>query len=390
MKIKNIECFILRHALNERTFLSSQAVFGDRNSLLVRIETDCGRVGWGEGGQYGPPEPVATTVRDVLRPQLLGEDPRDLDVHWERMYAMTRDFGRQSTPIEAISAIDIALWDITGQALGEPIWRLLGGRHRSALRLYATGFYYQLSDLEEGGAARAVDRARAEAASYCRAGFDAMKMKAGLLRPEDDLARVEAIRAEIGPEALLMVDVNHAYSGHVAARFGKSLEEHGVYWFEEPVVPEDIQGYKMLTDSLSIAIAGGECLYTRYGFRDWLSERALDIIQPDLCVAGGISEVRKIANLGMTHHVPCFPHVWGSGIAVAAATHLLASLPPCPPTYRPIPGLNEPMLEYDRTPNPLRDELVSGLEAADGWMAVPDKPGLGVEVREDVVHRYSD
>lgn len=389
MEIRAVETFILRHPLNDQTFLSSQAVFSQRNSLLVRVETDSGLVGWGEGGQYGPPEPVAATVQHVLKPRLVGQDPLAIDVLWEQMYAFTRDFGRSSTPIEAISAVDIALWDIAGQALGQPIWKLLGGRHRDRLRLYATGFYYTLGDLEANGLPAAIDRARREAEAYIGAGFQAMKMKTGLLRPQEDLARVEAIRSVIGRETQLMVDANHAYSTHTALQFGRALEEQQVHWFEEPVVPEDMEGYKQLTRALSVAIAGGECLYTRYGFRDWLAERALDIMQPDLCVAGGISEVRKIATLGTTYQVPCFPHVWGSGIAVAAAAHLLAAIPPCPPTYSPIPGINDPMLEYDRTPNPLRDELVSGLQVADGWLAVPDAAGLGVDVNEDVVCRYS-
>lgn len=389
MRIAKIGTYILRHRLEEQKFLSSQCVFGDRNSMLVRIETDDGVEGWGEGGQYGPPEPVATMVESVLKPLLIGKDPCEIDKLWETMYASTRDYGRHSTPVEAISAVDIALWDILGKAWKQPVWKLLGGAFRSKIRLYATGFYYKLSDLEKEHEQEVVERARREAESHLSAGFKAMKMKIGLLSPEQDLERVRVVRKAVGTDALLLVDANHAYNAHVALRVGRELETQKVFWFEEPVVPEDMAGYKHLADSLSLAVAGGECLYTRYGFRDLLAERALDIVQPDICCAGGISEVKKIATMANTWGIQCCPHVWGSGVAVAAATHFLAAMPPWPPTYQAIPGINDPMLEYDRTPNSLRDDLLRiGPVIRDGWIEIPEGNGLGIEIDEKVLSKY--
>lgn len=388
MKITRIELFALKVELEGARFFSSQAPFTRRKSLLVRIETDEGIVGWGEGGQYGPAEPVAATITGFFGPFLLGQDPLRPEVLWERMYAMCRDFGRTGTMIEALSALDIALWDICGKARGLPIWALLGGAFRDRVRAYATGFYYTGDDPAPSLRSQ-IDAVRAEAERDVAEGFGAVKVKIGLMAPRDDLARVAAAREAIGPDRLLMADANHAYRAHTATLMAKGMEEHGVYWFEEPVLPEDVKGYLQVKAATTIAIAGGECEHTRYGFAPWLARRAIDIAQPDPCCAGGISETRKIATLAATFGVQCLPHVWGSGIATAAGLHLLATLPPSPHTAHPIPPYNEPLLEWDSTTNPLRTDLLAEpFVLEEGAVRVPTGAGLGVAVDDETLLRY--
>jgi D-galactarolactone cycloisomerase len=184
-------------------------------------------------------------------------------------------------------------------------------------------------------------------------------MKVGLLSVEADAERVAAVRRAVGDNVKLLADANHAYNAPMAIRMGRELEKHGVLWFEEQVIPEDRAGYRKVRDALSIPIAGGECEYTRYGFRDLFVGECVDIAQPDLCVCGGFSELLKIQALASSFGVMTIPHVWGSGVALAAALHAIAAIPPSPHTANPIALQNEPVIEFDRTQNPLRDDLLS-------------------------------
>jgi D-galactarolactone cycloisomerase len=386
VKIARVRSYVLRCPLGAAAFSSSQAPFPERTSCLVRIETADGLVGWGEGGQWGPPEPVAAMVDHVLAPRLVGEDPRHAGLLWERLYAHLRDWGRQSAGMEALSAADIALWDLAGQAYGVPASVLLGGAHRDRVTAYATGCYYRADRSRWADTAALADEAR----GHLEAGFRALKMKVGLLAPAEDLARVAAVREALGPGVPLMVDANHAYAAHTAITVGRGLEGAGVHWFEEPVAPEDLAGYRQVADALDLAVAGGECEYTRYGFRELVARRCVDIAQPDLTCAGGLSEGQKIAALASAFGVQLVPHVWGSGVALAAALHFLAALPPSPATANPVAPVNEPVLEFDRNPNPLRDELLVepiGM-GADGRVPVPTGAGLGIALREDVLRRF--
>jgi D-galactarolactone cycloisomerase len=388
MRITNIQTIVLRVPLGRERFFSSQCPFPERNSLLVRVDTDGGLTGWGEGGQYGPPEPVAACVQHVLGPMLIGRNPLDKGRLWHEMYSATRDFGQKGAYLDAISGIDIALWDITGQALGQPVHSLLGGAFRSSVSAYATGCYYRGEDYLD--LASSLPRLRAEARGYIEAGFEMLKMKVGLLTVEQDLERVAAVREAIGPRCTLLVDANHAYNVASALRMGKGLEAYGVRWFEEPVPPEDREGYRLLRRSLSIAIAGGECEYTRYGFRDLITAGCVDIVQPDICAAGGFSEWLKILALAESYGLFVVPHVWGSGVALAAALHAVAAMAPCPHTANPLPLQNEPVVEYDRNPNPLRDDLLkTPIRPVNGRLSVPQGPGLGIEIREDVLAEYA-
>ena len=386
MLIASIETFILRVPLGGKTFYSSQAKFPERNSLLVKITTDTGLTGWGEGGQYGPPEPVASCINHVLAPLLIGTPAGAPVVTSERLYSFSRDFGQKGTYIEAISAIDIALWDLWGKALGQPVHALMGGAFRTSVHAYATGCYYPDRPWDQ---AQIIADIEVEAASYVSSGFDILKMKVGLLSVDQDLERVAAVRRSIGPDIRLLVDCNHAYNAVTAIRIGRELEKFGVHWIEEPVVPEDRAGYRRVRDAIAIPVAGGEAEFTRYGFRDLFVEGCVDIAQPDLCVCGGISEWMKIQTLASSFGVLVVPHVWGSGVALAAALQALATIPPLPHTANPIALQNEPIVEFDRKHNPLRDDLlVENFVLKDGFLEVPQGPGLGITVDESVLRKY--
>lgn len=387
MKITKIETFILKVPLGEKTFFSSQCAFPERNSLLVRIETDEGFYGWGEGGQYGPPEPVQAAIQYVLTPILLGKNPLDKDIIWHQMYNHTKDFGQKGTYIEAISAVDIALWDLCGKILDISVSQLMGGRQRDAVEMYATGCYYRGDQyLDFQGSLKAL---KEEASGYVDLGFKMLKMKVGLLSVEEDAKRVEAVRHAVGKDIKLFVDCNHAYNANTAVRMGRVLAEQNIMFMEEPVLPEDVEGYRFVREKLDVAIAGGECEFTVYGFKHLISRGCLDIAQPDICCAGGLSEYLRIRALAQAYNVSVIPHAWGSGIALSVALQALASTPLEPHTANPVVCQNEPMIEYDRNFNPLRDELlIHNIGIQDGRVIVPDGPGLGVDVNMDVLAKY--
>jgi D-galactarolactone cycloisomerase len=385
--IDQIDIFILKAPLGDKAFYSSQGYFTERSSLLVRIRCSDGTEGWGEGGQYGPPEPPATCIRDVLGPRLIGRNPEQPGVIFEELYAFSRDFGQKGAYIDALSAIDIALWDIFGKSVGRPVHALLGGGFRDRVKAYGTGCYYPTDYARH---TEMLGKLEKEVEAIRATGVGAVKMKVGLLPVRQDIERMRLVRSTLGDEVDLMVDANHAYSFAPALKIGRAAEEIGALWLEEPVVPEDRAAYRRLRDQLDIAIAGGECEFTRYGFRDLLAEQCVDIAQPDLCAAGGFTEWRNILTLASCFGVQTIPHVWGSGVAVAAATHALAIAPLQPHTAAPVALQNEPMIEFDRTYNPLRDDLLeTPFTVEDECLAIPQGPGLGVSVNEEVLARFT-
>ncbi|MEV1026632.1 mandelate racemase/muconate lactonizing enzyme family protein [Streptomyces sp. NPDC050264] len=386
MKIDRVETFVLKAPLGDARFYSSQAAFPERNSLLVRLTSSDGVIGWGEGGQYGPPEPVKSAIDDVLAPILRSLPEASPTVAWDTCYGRTRDFGQKGTFVEAISALDIALWDLWGKTLGAPVSTLLGGRFRERVKAYGTGGYYTHTDFD---ASRDLPALAEAATRYAGDGFGMLKMKVGLLPVHEDARRIRTVRETLGDDFALLADANHAYSSSTALAMGRILEDADFLMFEEPVPPEDRAGYARLRSRLDVAIAGGEAEFTRYGFRDLFESGCVDIAQPDLCVCGGLSELQRITALASAHNVRVIPHVWGSGIALSAALHACSTLPLTPYALRPVPLQNEPVIEFDRTPNPLRDNLlVEPPTLRDGYVDVPTGPGLGVEVDLDFVERY--
>jgi D-galactarolactone cycloisomerase len=313
----------------------------------------------------------------VLAPLLLGADPRDTLPLWERMYARTRGSGRGGMVLHALSAVDIALWDLKGKVFGVAVSRLLGGRFRERVQAYATGLYFRP---QADFTAELVEEAR----GYVAEGFRAVKLKVGL-DPASDLRHARAVRGAIGPDIDLMVDANHAYDAATAIRLGREFERLDVRWFEEPVIPEDLEAYAAVARALDLPIAGGEAEFNRFGFRRLLEARAVDIIQPDLTATGGFTECQRIVALADAHGVRYLPHVWGSVVGLAAALQFVAALSPATAALRPL----EPLFELDRTPNRFRDELATmPIRHADGWLAIPDRPGLGITIDEAQLARY--
>lgn len=374
MKITDIRIHVLEAPLSQ-PFAYSRAWYATRTAMIVEIVTNEGLIGWGEA--YGPAL-INASVVEHMRPFLIGEDPMRTEWLWQQIYARYRDHGQKGSIIQGISAIDIALWDLKGKFLNQSIHRLMGGPTRTTIQAYATGLYRRktgdpISYLAE------------EAASYRADGFKAVKLKVGF-GIEEDVRVAKAVREALGPDIGLMVDANHAYDAVAAIRLGRQIETLGIDWFEEPVPPEDIAGHLEAKAALTIPIASGECEFTRYGFRDLLAHRAVDILQPDICSAGGLSECKKIADMAAAHGIRFVPHVWGTGIAISAALQLLAVLPSLtPPSLNPI----EPMLEFDQTEHPIREALLmEKIVHTNGVVEIPDKPGLGIEINRDVLKRF--
>jgi len=375
MKITQVRTHVLGAALSQ-PFAYSRAWYDTRTAMLVEIETDAGLTGWGEC--YGPARMTAAVVESVAS-WLIGADPLRTEYLWQQIYARLRDHGQKGVVIQGLSGIDIALWDLKGKHFGVPVYQLLGGALRYEVQAYATGLYRR----KTGDPLKYLAE---EAAAYVADGFKAVKLKVGFGIAED-AAATRAVRAAIGPGVALMVDANHAFDATAAIRLGRMIEPHDIGWFEEPVPPEDIAGYASVKAALSIPIAGGECEFTRFGFRELFVARALDIAQPDTCAAGGLSECKKIADMAEAFGVRYNPHVWGTGIAIAASLQLLAVLPPhTPPSLAPL----EPLLEFDRTEHPIRQAILAQpMEHKDGIVRVPDGPGLGVEVDRKALARFA-
>src|SRR5256886_14787243 len=339
MKIREIRTWVLRHELPEaEVFGSSKGWHTVRQALVVEILTEDGLTGFGEA--YGPPAVNRTLVDEVYAPRLVGKNALEHAVLWEDLYTTFRDYGRKGWPVAAISAIDIALWDLKGKALRQPVCRLLGGPFRTPVRAYATGLYrHRIAD-------NATALAR-EAEAYTAEGFRAMKMKVGF-GLDEDVRNIRAVRAAIGDDRLLAIDANHAYDAGQAIRLGRKIEAYDLAWFEEPVVPEDVDGYCQVKATLRIPISGGETEYTRWGFRDLCARRAVDIVQPDICGCGGFTEAWRIAALASAASLTVYPHVWGAGGGLFASPPPPPALPPDPPA----PGPARPLFELDRTPDP--------------------------------------
>lgn len=374
MKISRIEAYVVEQRL-DRPFYFSQFEFQTRQICLVKVVAEDGTYGWGEG--YGPATVVKAGI-EFLAPLVSGEDPLQVEAIWSKMHLRSLDYARRGVLVAAISAIDIALWDLRGKLLGQPVSVLLGGRRREQVRVYATGLYFTKTDDQLGAL---VD----EAQRYAAQGFSAIKMKVGL-GVTTDLRHVRAVRQAIGAEIELMVDANHAYALSEALSFARQIEPLGISFFEEPLSPEDYDGYRELRQRTSIAIAGGECEYLLAGFRQLLSQRCVDIAQPDICGAGGLTEVKRIAALASAFQTNIIPHSWGTGIAFAAGLHLVSALDLAPGRMR----MPEALLEMDRSESALRDTLTRPqFKQEGGRVAVPTAPGLGVDVDPESLARFT-
>ena len=374
MRIQEVRAHWLRHELDQ-PFQSAFSTFRDRQACLVEIICEDGTTGWGEC--LGPTGPNVATVEAMGR-LLVGIDPLRIEPIWLTLYDQFRDQGQRGITMTALSGIDIALWDIAGQHFGAPIHLLLGGAHRMSVPAYATGGFRRI------GGDRLVELP-AETAGYAKDGFSAVKIKIGFDVAEDAEV-IRRVRDAIGSDVALMIDANHGFDVLEALELGTRAAPCDVDWFEEPVVPEDLRGYREVRRRQPLPIAGGETWHGRRAFANAIEAEAVDILQPDVCGCGGITEMRKIVSLAETAGIRVVPHVWGTGIAIAAALHMLAVLPPQPPRHSP----RAPLLEFDQTCNPFRQAILeTPIEHSGGTVPVPDEPGLGIQINRAVLERYS-
>jgi L-alanine-DL-glutamate epimerase-like enolase superfamily enzyme len=367
MKVTNVEPILLSAPVDEPWRIGT-AVFTSMTATLVRVDTDEGISGWGECLVRFSPEAAAAVVEKILKPVVVGQDPFNVELIWDRMYGVMRGRGHsKGFVLESMSGVDTALWDIMGKALGQPVHRLLGSYGRTTMPVYASSLLFKPTEV--------LVREAEELASQ---GYSGIKLKIGQ-GIETDIRNVREISRAIGDGVKLMTDANCAYDTLTALQLGRLMEEEGVYWFEEPVPPENTDGYAKLAASLDMAVAGGESEFNRWAFKDLFLRDGLDIVQPDLARCGGFSESRKIAALASAFDVPVAPHTGASAaVAIAASLQWAASLS------------NFLIFENMYPPNPLREELLKTPlpPMRDGTVQVPEGPGLAVEVDEKALERY--
>ena len=386
MKISSIKSHVLRYELDKELGYSQQ-YYKHRTVHLVEIETDEGITGWGEC--FGPGNIALANkyiVEKVIQPLIIGEDPINKEYIWHKVYNLLRDSGQKGMPIQALSGIDIALWDILAKKAKLPLYQLLGGKTNNKIPVYGYGMMLQKKSVEE-----LCELFKKEANQIKEKNFKAMKMKVGL-GPKEDLKLVSAVREAIGNNFKLMVDANHAYNKNDALYVGKGLDEMEIYWFEEPVAPEDYDGYKELKEKLKTNIAGGEAEFTKYGWNQLIKNNCIDIAQPEVCGLGGITEYLKVSALAQSNFIPIVNHVWGSALSVAVNLHLLTSLPDMPGGLFPAKS----MLEFDTTEKnifitDLAEEKFSILDQVkdeDGFASPLENIGIGINPKKDFIKEY--
>jgi L-lyxonate dehydratase len=339
--------------------------------LVVEVFTDAGFVGIGNAALA--PRVTKQTIDTYLKPLLIGKDPFDSEFLWQLMYRHSMAFGRKGIGMVAISAVDIAIWDILGKAAGQPVYRLLGGRTKAKIPVYASRLYSQ-----------PLDQLAAEAQAYKEQGYTAMKLRFGwgpldgAAGMEHNLDLVRTVREVIGYGIDLMADAYMGWTLDYARRMLPLLEPYRLRWLEEPVIPDDIQGYAALKAMNRIPIAGGEHEFTLYGFRELLEARAVDIIQFDTNRVGGITQARKIAALAEAHAVPVVPH--------AGQMHNFHVV---------MASLNSPLAEFFpvvdvEVGNELFWYIFSGEPTpVDGHIDLRDDvPGLGLTIKEDAFKKF--
>jgi L-alanine-DL-glutamate epimerase-like enolase superfamily enzyme len=389
MRITDVRTIGLECPLPQPVF-DANYIMATKPALLVEVETDQGLVGLGEAAHFGGPlASTAAVIDGELREHLLGQDPREIERLWELMHRRAYKHARGGVVIAAMSGIDIALWDLRGKMAAMPLWRLLGG-YRRRVPAYATGGFYA-----EGKGRRELVT---EMEVYCRHGFRAVKMKVGRnsdvegsplrvmahrgvceVSLAEDLGRVRAVREALGPDVRLMIDANGAWDVPTAVRMGRALEDLDIYWYEEPVWPDDLAGSAEVARKVAIPIAGYEtCSYGTVSFRDYIEARAIHFVQPDVAWAGGLTESLKIAHMAQAANLPLAPHIHGSATAVAAAVHLLGAV------------RNGSMAEMVFPAHPLMADLVREPLVVDstGHIELSERPGLGIELDPHVVKRF--
>ena len=370
MKITGINAYPISFKPG-KPFANSGEWHTSRATTLVKISTDEGLVGWGEA--YGPPLGISNVIEKFLRDKLIGEDPLKLEYFWYKLQV------KKGIPKGAIGGVDIALWDLKAKYLNVPVYELLGGKFIDAIVPYATGFFYSE---EKEDSTYFIEK---EAQQVKDSGYKSLKIKIGF-GIERDIQRLRKVREIVGDTVNIMVDANQAYNVLSCLHLAPYLSELNVGWLEEPIPWTNFQGYKELKSKLNIAIAAGESEITYQGFIEAISNRIVDVIQPDLAGSGGLTIVRKIAVLAEAFQVEFQPHVFGTVICLPAAVQLMTSLPNNQ-SWCTFP--RAVTLEWDTTPNDMiKDILMEPLKLTNGVLNVTDKVGLGVEINEEAIKHY--
>lgn len=374
LKITNIETVLLSYRYNKNELWKwSGGTTLQRNTVLVKVETNQGIYGIGEIGESAfLPISVKQIIEERFKPLLLEEDPTNIEKLWQKMYIRSAHYGRKGVVIPIVSGIEIALWDILGKRLNCPIYELLGGTYRKNIRVYASaGMSKPLNELID------------EAKQFIEKGYLGIKIRIGQEDPSQDIESIRELRKAIGYQVDLMVDAGQCYVDfpwdfNTALRVARELEKYQVFWLEEPLHPDDINGYQRLSSEVDVPIAAGENEFTRFGFNDLIVNRSVDIIQPDVTRSGGLLECKKIAAIASAFHLRCAPHIFGSGVGFMANMHFIASTP------------NAFVMEHDLTYNPLRDELLAEPPSfSEGYInLIEGLPGLGVKLTDEIINKY--
>ncbi len=339
-----------------------------RDMVLVKIVTDEGTVGWGEAHHAQAPSTIAAFINDALGPSLIGQDPHAIEVLWDRVYKrFISTHGPGAAAVIGLSGVDLALWDIKGKELGQPVWRLLGGQKRR-IPAYAGGISLGFQPVDE--LAREIE-------ALMEQGYRMVKLRVGD-SIERDLMRVDGIRRRFGPELALAADAGTRFHSRDLAGIVEICEAGRLTWLEEPFPPDNLPGYRRLQEVMAIPLAAGENHFTRHELRTLISESIVQYVQADCCKAGGISELMKIGALASTWHLAVAPHTSASVLSTAASLAVLSALP------------NGTWYEADVSRvNAFRDELGIGApQVVDGYIEASDRPGLGVKIDESVIDRY--
>ena len=363
MKIDRIEVINLRFEYPpERAFRYAGGVCTARLTSLVRVHTDTGLVG--TGSVYSHPALVYFIIRQQLEPLLRGHDPREVESLWDRMYRLTRWYGRKGVAMSALGGIDMAMWDLRGQSLGKPVWELLGGDNGKCAAYASALLWNSPQGLAE------------EAAGHIERGFRRVKMRLGRSIDYDTTA-VRAVRQAIGPSNDLIVDASMRYDVPIARQIGKVLEEQRVFWYEEPFAPEALDRYSELRGTVGVPLAAGENEFGAQGFRELLRTQAVDIVQPDCCRCGGITEAWRVAQEAAACGVRVATHTWSDAVTVLGNAHMISAAP------------NGITVEVDQTGNPFIERLLEEpLPIVDGQLQLSRAPGLGIALNAAVVEEF--
>ena len=358
MKVTHIETHLLSVPLADPVITSIHHV---THIAVVTVEVDTAGGVRGSGYVCAPTVQQAAALEAMIKDLaalVMGQDARYVERIWSRVWQHINFMGHAGLAVQAMAPLDTALWDILGKVAGMPLYQLLGAYTDRLLAYHSGGLWLGMS----------LDELVKQAQDYVAQGFQAMKLRLGRPTMQEDLERVRAVWEAIGPDVKLLADVNQGWEPKYAVKIGRRLEEYDLYWLEEPVVVDDGPGNARVATALDTPIAGGETIYTRYGMLTMLQQGAADIVMPDLARMGGIGEWRRAAALAAAYNIPVSNHIY-----TEASLHLMASCP------------NGLIVEY----MPWFDALLKeSLRVRDGYLFVPNRPGLGMEFDRQALHRY--